>query len=144
MLTVWKQLLLTHFLLSPQNTLELSNAINATSLALLDAGIPLSGLVTAVSIAILQSGKILINPLLNSLGPDSTSDLVESTHTIAYELQSNQVTRLLLCESTGKFTEAQLYKALEEAAEACLTVHKTFRRIVGDKIERDFVWKPQE
>ena len=38
----------------------------------------------------------------------------------------------------------QSYKVLEESAEACLIIHKSFRRAVGDKIERDFVWKPQE
>jgi ribonuclease PH len=97
-----------------------------------------------VSVAILRSGKVIINPDLNELGSDSTSDPVESTHTIAYEVQSNQITRLLLCESTGKFTEDQLYKVLEESAEACLIIHKSFRRAVSDKIERDFVWKPQE
>lgn len=124
-----------------QNTLELSNGINATSLALIDAGIPLIGIATAVSIAILQSGQLVLNPTMQVLGPSNDSDLVESTHTIAYELKSNQVTRLLLCESTGKFTEDQLFECLEKAAEACLAVHKTFRKAVTHKIQKDFVWK---
>lgn len=97
-----------------------------------------------MSIAILKSGKLIINPTAHILGPINTTDVVESTHTIAYELKSNQVTRLLLCESTGRFTEEQLFECLETAAEACVIIHSTFRKAVANKIQNDFVWKQSE
>eukprot|EP00854_Cymbomonas_tetramitiformis_P009053 gene9053-10727_t len=42
----------------------LACAINATSMALIDAGVPLKGLVAAVAIAVQESGGLILDPLL--------------------------------------------------------------------------------
>lgn len=145
-----------------QNILELSTAINAVSIALVDAGIPLIGIVCAVPIAIidtknisydyqtyqLQKKKKNRNTIIENdstlyIIDPSEDDLNNSTswHAIAYELKEGQIARLLLCESSGKFTKIQLFKVLEHASTACVQIYENFSKAVSSKLENDFVWK---
>lgn len=118
--------------------MELSGSINALAVALLDAGIPLTGVPTAVTVAVLQDGSLEVHPKV--LDPRR----VVSLHTIAFELRSNQVYRILMCESTGKFSKTQFLDAVEAAWNAATEVHKLVRVVVGEKIEKEFVWKQIE
>lgn len=116
------------------NTLELAAGINAASVALLDAGIPLQGLVIAVSVAVVD-GKPVVNPLAKDLA-NSTS-----THTVAYEFRNGTADRLLLCESTGLFSKDELLAAINSAVPATQDIYSTLRKALENKVRSDFVWK---
>jgi exosome complex component RRP46 len=116
------------------NVLELAAGINAASVALLDAGIPLQGLVIAVAVAIVN-GKIIINPLEKDLASSS------STHAIAYEFRNGDADRLLLCESTGLFSKQELLIAIDSAIPATKQVYSTVRDALEVKVKHDFIWK---
>lgn len=121
--------------------MELASAINSVSIALVDAGIPLLSTVSAVAIAVVDtpSGEddftLLVNPTTEEL------ESASSWHTVAYEVKENEPTRLILCESTGKFTKDQLYKILQQAASASLETYKHFKGAVALKLENDFQWR---
>ncbi|CAG8545689.1 1568_t:CDS:2 [Paraglomus brasilianum] len=77
----------------------ISHLINATTMALLDAGVPMKAVVVGVGSLVDDKGRISIDP---------TADEVEkavSTHNFAFDSVSLAV---LYSESTGVFTEEQV------------------------------------
>lgn len=193
-------------LTSVKNSLELSATINATTLALIDAGVPLLGLVCATSLAIidttppaegtlkskteysyynqrlpfLQRNEKLASqestsddpktlkikakfnnlpqktlskciPFTDSSLPSSkllvinpsNEDLqhADSWHTVAYEFKEGVPSRLLLVDSKGKFSKQELYKVLEVAATASQNVYVDMALAVGEKLEKEFIWR---
>lgn len=118
----------------------MASAINSTSIALIDASIPVLGVVSAVAVAITEPSDDSEDPVFK-IDP-SGEELNEATswHIIAYEIKQGEITRLLLCESSGSFTKPQLFKALELAAEGCLKVYQHFETAIEKKLENDFYW----
>ncbi|CAI2193756.1 19449_t:CDS:2, partial [Funneliformis geosporum] len=73
-------------------------AINATTIALINAGIPMKDLVAAVSCVVNKDDKILLDPTAQEM------ENAKSIHTFAFDRTSST---LLFCESLGLFTEEQ-------------------------------------
>jgi exosome complex component RRP46 len=117
------------------NVLELAAGINSAVVALIDAAIPLHGLIASTAIAISKSNEFIIWP-----SPEELNE-AKSTHCVAYEIIDNQVTRLLLCESTGLFTKEQLMQCLNSAQPECMRIYQKIRDAVGEKLNKDFVWR---
>ncbi|ODQ64669.1 hypothetical protein NADFUDRAFT_83583 [Nadsonia fulvescens var. elongata DSM 6958] len=119
------------------NILELATCINAATLALIDAGIPLRATVAATAVAITQSGEYIVDPTREQLNEPET----ESTHVFAYMIRSdNKATDLILVESLGSFTQEQLLSGIQMAAEHCEKVSLDIRATVSNKVKRDFIW----
>ncbi|ANB14174.1 Rrp46p [Sugiyamaella lignohabitans] len=116
---------------------ELAASINSSNLALVDAGVPLQGLVVATSIAILNDDKhsLIVEPSHQDL------EASVSSHVVAYEFVDKEPQRLLLCESTGQFSEEEVYEVLERALEGCNTVYQSVRGTLEQKVSKDFVWR---
>ena len=68
-------------------------------MALIDAGIPMKGVVAAVSCAIDNDDQILLDPTAQEM------ENAKSTHTFAFDKTSLS---LLFCESSGLFTDEQV------------------------------------
>lgn len=118
------------------NCRELAAAINSAVSALIDASFPLQGVATAVSVAVMEDGEYIFDPDYDTL----SSGLVKSTHAVAYEVRGGVAERLLLCESTGTFTEDQLFACIEKSVAECEKVYKDLQSATGDKIRQDFIW----
>jgi exosome complex component RRP46 len=116
------------------NARELSASINSANLALLDAGIPLQGLVVATTIAVIEN-NVLVEPDQEQLESST------SVHVIAYEIIAGRPQRLLLCESTGLFSEQDLFACLEAAISSCDDIYRSIRLAVKSKVHEDFIWK---
>ncbi|AOW07460.1 ribosomal protein S5 domain 2-type protein [Yarrowia lipolytica] len=94
------------------NVLKLAACLNAMCLALIDSRTPMTGLFTAVAIAIVDD-KLILHPTRKQVSQST------STHAVSYFVENNKATGLLMCESEGEFTENQLFEVLEQAARAC-------------------------
>ncbi|KAK9479037.1 ribosomal protein S5 domain 2-type protein [Lipomyces japonicus] len=129
--------------LRKMNTLALSAGINATYMALLDGGIPLRSTVSACSLIHVQqqdgSNLILVDPNLKEL--QSHQDNIRSVHTFAYEIKTGKIERLLLSESTGKFTSEELFDFYDRAADICVRTNLVMRRSIIATAEKQNRWK---
>ncbi|KAK9322409.1 hypothetical protein V1517DRAFT_260322 [Lipomyces orientalis] len=130
------------------NTIALSASINATYMALLDAGVPLRSTVSATSIvcyatsstqAALTTGGVLIDPTRPEL--EKIEKDITSVHTIAYELKGGQMERLLLSESVGSFTEDEVFECYDAAAKVCEETNRTMREAVTKSVQQKGRWR---
>ncbi|KAK9457410.1 ribosomal protein S5 domain 2-type protein [Dipodascopsis uninucleata] len=126
------------------NTLALSGGINATFMALLDAGIPLRSTISACSVIVVDGEDndkktILVNPEKREL--EKYENKISSHHTIAYELKGGKIERLLLSESSGKFTNKILFDCYDIASEVCVNTNQTMRNTVAKAVEQWSKWK---
>ncbi|KAH8555206.1 ribosomal protein S5 domain 2-type protein [Umbelopsis sp. PMI_123] len=108
----------------------LSTTVNAISLAMLDAGLPMSSLVASVSAAIDQENNILLDPSSQEL------ENASSVHTFAFDNTSSY--NLLLSHSTGTFSEDQYFSCLEACKHASERVHAFIRTAVEKKIQKEY------
>ncbi|CAJ0638311.1 11866_t:CDS:2, partial [Entrophospora sp. SA101] len=76
----------------------LATSINATTLALMDAGIPMKNVVTAVSCILDKNDEILVDPTLQEM------ENLQSAHTFAFD---NTSSNLIFCDSSGIYSEEQ-------------------------------------
>lgn len=116
---------------------ELGCCINAAYLALVDAGIALKSSFVSVPICILEQNKIVTNPTAHQLAQSV------STHLISMEVGSGgtQVENVLLVDSNGDFQENQLFDVLAEGEKECINIASAFRKIIQEKLQKDFIWK---
>lgn len=114
--------------------MELNAAINSACLGLLNAGIPLKAVFSAVSIAIDSSAKKIVNPSMVEL------QNAVSIFTIAFKMECGG-NSLLLMDSNGSFDEDTVFDVLEVAEKECVELCKKFRKRVEEKITEDFIWK---
>ncbi|SCV04606.1 LANO_0G11232g1_1 [Lachancea nothofagi CBS 11611] len=117
---------------------ELSACINAAFLALVDAGIGIQASFASVCLSILEDGqRLLVNP--------SQAELIESrsTHVLALQLAAGakKVENLLLLESYGDFDEQTLLQVLQTGEEACVKTALELRKVIEQKLQKDFVWR---
>ncbi|GAB5585684.1 exosome non-catalytic core subunit rrp46 [Umbelopsis nana] len=108
----------------------LSTAVNAISLAMLDAGLPMSSMIASVAAAIDQEGNLLLDP--NSQELEDAS----SVHTFAFDNTSSY--NLLLSQSSGTFSEDQYFECLEACKHASERVHSFIRAAVEKKIQKEY------
>ncbi|CAG8504956.1 4581_t:CDS:2 [Diversispora eburnea] len=105
----------------------LATAINATTMALINAGISMRDIVVAVSCVICKDGTILIDPKVQEIEEN------QSFHTFAF----NKVSlNLLFCESFGVFTEQQYFDCYElsktAAQEVINEIHNTIKNNIAN------------
>ncbi|KAK9240211.1 ribosomal protein S5 domain 2-type protein [Lipomyces kononenkoae] len=127
------------------NTMTLSASINATYMALLDAGVPVRSTVSATSIiyyktqAQTSKAAVLIDPTRTEL--ERIEKDILSVHTVAYELKGGKIERLLLTESVGSFTEDQVFECYDSAAKICESTNETMREAVINGVQRKSRWR---
>ncbi|EDO15664.1 hypothetical protein Kpol_473p23 [Vanderwaltozyma polyspora DSM 70294] len=115
---------------------ELSCCINATLLALIDSGLALNSIASSVSMAILKgSDDVIINPTNSQLLQS------QSVHVLALQLieGSRKVKNVLFLDSSGDFTEQQLFNVLEIGEKSCLELGLTLRSIIESKVKSSFI-----
>lgn len=105
----------THLLINIQEMHDdgglLSCCINAVILALLNAGIPLKFLATAVTSCILQNGQIKIDP--------TKEEIAVATASVTAALECNgDRTQIVALKTLGTFSSSKLDKCLEEMCKA--------------------------
>ncbi|KAH9826009.1 Mis12 component-domain-containing protein [Teratosphaeria destructans] len=89
----------------------LPGLLNAANLALVDAGIPMGGMVSAVLVAVDLSGRISLDPGKADVGSS------KSVHAFAF----NQHGDMLLNESVGGFSMEEWNAVAEAAEKACVS-----------------------
>ncbi|ODQ77806.1 hypothetical protein BABINDRAFT_163193 [Babjeviella inositovora NRRL Y-12698] len=118
---------------------ETAAAINASFLALIDANVALhtsfSATCLAAPTAQSPKEKFILSPTADELKK------ALSNHVVAYSIVNGESEKLLLSDSNGSFTEAQLYHVLDVGAAECELIHKKFRQTAKEKIEHDYVWQ---
>lgn len=115
---------------------ELSCCINAAFLALIDAGVALYSFSSSVCLAIMKdSGELVVDPTYDQL------QISQSVHSLALELidGSKTVKNILLLDSTGKFTEDELYKVLQKGEQSCLELAQELRKVIAEKITSQII-----
>ncbi|CAM0143046.1 exosome non-catalytic core subunit rrp46 [Umbelopsis sp. WA50703] len=108
----------------------LSTAVNAISLAMLDAGLPMNSLAAAVSAIIDPEGNLLLDP--NSKELENAS----SVHTFAFDNTTSY--NLLLSQSIGTYSQEQYLECLDACKHASERVHSFIRTAVEKKIEKEY------
>ncbi|KAI8575226.1 hypothetical protein K450DRAFT_262841 [Umbelopsis ramanniana AG] len=108
----------------------LSTAVNAISLAMLDAGLPMSSLVASVTAVIDPQDNILLDPSSQEL------ENATSVHTFAFDNTSSY--NLLLSHSAGAFSEDQYFSCMEACKHASERVHAFIRTAVEKKIQKEY------
>ncbi|KAK9369725.1 ribosomal protein S5 domain 2-type protein [Lipomyces kononenkoae] len=132
------------------NTMTLSASINATYMALLDAGVPVRSTVSATSIIYYKTQAdevsswpggvgVLIDPSRTEL--ERIEQDIMSVHTVAYELKGGKIERLVLSESVGSFTEDQVLEAYDSAAKICQSTNETMREAVINGVQQKSRWR---
>ncbi|KAI8051488.1 ribosomal protein S5 domain 2-type protein [Syncephalis plumigaleata] len=77
----------------------MATTLNATAMALLNAGLPLRSIPAAITCAITAEGEVWIDPTAEE------EAMARSIHTMAFVQEKHQ---LIFIESTGQYTEEQL------------------------------------
>jgi ribonuclease PH len=99
--------------------------------------VPLQGLVVATPLIITADGEFIFNPSKDQLDYEA-----KSFHVVAYEFRANAPERLLLCESTGSFTQQQLFECLDQSIAICQKIYsRSLRPALAEKVRNDFIWK---
>lgn len=115
---------------------ELTAAINASTIALVNAGIPLNGVVVSVAAAYVD-GEILINPGADDLEKST------STHTFAFKISNgpeNPDIRLVLCHSLGSFNTPEFLDCLDIAQQTSLETYTDMREKIEKYYEGSTKW----
>ncbi|GAV48231.1 hypothetical protein ZYGR_0I05280 [Zygosaccharomyces rouxii] len=113
---------------------ELSCCINAAVLALVDSGIGLLAMASSVPLAIIK-GQLVVDPNAQQLQES------QSVHTLALEITESgkNVQNILLLDSTGAFTQNELFQILSQGEERCLTLVQELRKVLGDRINSEII-----
>ncbi|KAJ2424907.1 exosome non-catalytic core subunit rrp46 [Coemansia sp. RSA 2531] len=106
-----------------------SAAINATSLALVDAGIPLKCMITAATCAVLSDDTTVVDPTQEEI------DAARSTHTFAFA--SGSSTGPLYVDSRGDFTMDEYNHCYELCALATERVLAFMRTAIEGKVTKE-------
>ncbi|ORX85177.1 exosome component Rrp46 [Anaeromyces robustus] len=105
----------------------ISTIINAVSLALIDAGIPLHSTLLSVTCAILN-GEIILDPTNEEMKDAS------SIHVFAFSNTSNDI---VSSESTGVFTEEEYFKCSDICKLAVSSVLKFVHTAIERKLQKE-------
>ncbi|KAG4085741.1 ribosomal protein S5 domain 2-type protein [Neocallimastix lanati (nom. inval.)] len=106
----------------------ISTIINAVTLALIDAGIPLHSTLLSVTSAVMENGEILIDP--------TNEEMKEATsvHVFAFSNTSNDI---VSSESTGTFTEDEYFKCFDICKLAVSSVLKFVHTAIERKLQKE-------
>ncbi|KAI9295193.1 ribosomal protein S5 domain 2-like protein [Neoconidiobolus thromboides FSU 785] len=101
--------------------------INATTLALIDAGVPMSSLIASSSAAVFPDGTILLDPTSEELKN------AESCHTFAFSSISED--SLVYSDSIGKYS----FEEYEDCYQLCYESSQKIIDIIKDTLEKKMV-----
>ncbi|KAJ3029327.1 UNVERIFIED_CONTAM: Exosome component 5 [Siphonaria sp. JEL0065] len=100
--------------------------VNASVLALVDAGLPLRALVAAVQVASDLNGNLFLDPTAKQL------EAATSTHTFVFDNADDSV--LIDVLSEGVYSEKLFKDARTVAKEACKAIHAFYRQALEQKL----------
>ncbi|OUM66283.1 hypothetical protein PIROE2DRAFT_40917 [Piromyces sp. E2] len=106
----------------------ISTIINAVSLALIDAGIPLRSTLLSVTCAIQEDGEILLDPTNEEMKNAS------SVHVFAFSNTSNDI---VSSESTGTFSKEEYFKCADVCKLAVSSVLKFVHSAIEHKLQKE-------
>lgn len=115
---------------------ELTCSINALCLALVDAGLPLKGIICAVCYAVVAD-KCILDPLPSDI------DNASSTHVIAF-LCKGEVADLVMVESTGCCSKDVFKQLILEAEARAADVYQEIRVQIEQQVQNKFKWLPKD
>ncbi|KAG9289832.1 hypothetical protein G9A89_015412 [Geosiphon pyriformis] len=107
----------------------LSAAINAASVALIHAGIPMKAIVVAITCIVNKEKKIYLDPTAKEM------EKAISIHTFAYETLDFNVA---FCESSGLFTEQEYFECYEICKSAAREIYNSIREAIAIKLQKEF------
>ncbi|KAK9760020.1 exosome non-catalytic core subunit rrp46 [Basidiobolus ranarum] len=107
----------------------LATAINAVTLALIDAGIPSKSIVSASTCLIDENGDLVIDPTTKELEAAHSS-----LHTFAFDSATQGA---VFSESIGSYTEEEYFQCLEMCSTAALKVQGFMRTALEKKLEKE-------
>lgn len=113
---------------------ELDAAIQCCYFALIDANIYLNCSFASISLCLID-GKVITNPSYKQLLQS------DSHHVVCFSIEDQKPQKVLLLESIGDFSESELFQVISSCADDCVEVHQQQRKVIGDKIEKDYIWK---
>ncbi|KAI9099431.1 ribosomal protein S5 domain 2-type protein [Phlyctochytrium arcticum] len=108
----------------------LATALNAATLSLVDAGIPLRSLPAAVCCMIDDDGELLLDPIAIEL------ERAKSTHLFVFDKVSDGT---LANISTGSFSLEEYSRCYETCKLAAASVQQLFRTSSEGKVRREYV-----
>ncbi|KAI8326388.1 ribosomal protein S5 domain 2-like protein [Martensiomyces pterosporus] len=106
-----------------------SAAINATTLALVDTGIPLKSMVAAATCAVLADGSVVVDPT------QEECERAASTHTLAFA--NNDSAGPVYVDSRGQFTMEEYNKCYDLCAATTERVVAFMRTAIEGRIEKE-------
>ncbi|KAJ3285708.1 Exosome component 5 [Rhizoclosmatium sp. JEL0117] len=104
----------------------MSAAVNAASLALLDAGVAQRHLLASVTLAFDPNGTLLLDPSLKEL------ETAKSVHTFTFSNSSDAV--IAGVSSEGVYSQDEYKQACTVAQQACATIHSFYRKTMEQKL----------
>lgn len=114
----------------------MSTILNATCIALLDAGVPMKTLVGAATCAVLPDRTLLLDPTEE----EEKVSTVLSIRSYGYYDQSSSAVfmfaftplfdGLLACRTQGTTTEDEYFECLKSAEQACNTTFRVMREAI--------------
>ncbi|ORY00697.1 ribosomal protein S5 domain 2-like protein [Basidiobolus meristosporus CBS 931.73] len=107
----------------------LATAINAVTLALIDAGIPSKSIIAASTCLITDAGELIVDPTAKELeAPHS------SLHTFAFDSATQEA---VFSESIGSYTEEEYFRCLDICSAASVKVQGFLRTALEKKLEKE-------
>lgn len=106
--------------------------INAASVALADAGIPMKGMVTAVAVAKVD-GQLVLDPMKEE------DYYGEADMPIAFLIRNGKIESITLLQMDGKMTKDEIKNAVELAKKGVMEIYKLQREAIMRKfaVEED-------
>ncbi|KAJ1966106.1 exosome non-catalytic core subunit rrp46 [Dipsacomyces acuminosporus] len=104
-------------------------AINATTLALVDTGVPLKSMVTAATCAVLKDGGVVVDPT------QEECDSAVSTHTFAFA--NNDQSGPVYVDSRGEFTMEEHNRCYDLCAKTAERIAAFMRTAIEGKISKE-------
>ncbi|CAO3627871.1 unnamed protein product [Mucor hiemalis] len=105
----------------------LSAAVNAITIALLDAGIPMKHMAAAITVMVDQHNELVLDPVTAEI------EEAKSVHTFSFD----NANTLLLSDSEGVFSEEEYFSSHDLAGEAIEKVHGFLRVAVESKKNKE-------
>lgn len=109
-----------------------ATAINATTLALVDAGVPMSHMVAAAACAVSAQGQVLVDPVQEEV------DSARSVHTLAFAFRGNGKTpEPVYVDSRGEFSLEDYGSCFDQCLRTASHVLSFMRTAVVGKVEKE-------
>jgi exosome complex component RRP41 len=102
--------------------------LNAATVALVDAGIPMRGLITSVAVAKVD-GVLVLDPMKEE------DNFGEADVPFAFVIRNGRIESIALVQMDGKMTVEEMKRALEIAKKGAMQIYKLQREAIVKKYE---------